>query len=196
MYSRDQALEGLYFVLPQKQHPLTNKIERYHRDQPSQMPCLLRPQVGHISSIDLAYRQSREPSSSATLTVLGGRAESLPSDVEDLCLWSWVLRLRSRALPCVTVVAACSMAGRGLTRNAQLLVQKQGKLPGGERCGTRRSSCAACSLNRLRMMSQHHQCSVHSWAVSPYSFLHKRANAKYTRRVKHEPHSESVPRST
>ena len=38
-------------------------------------------------AFDLAYRQSTESVSSATLTVLGGRLESLPSDVEDLCLW-------------------------------------------------------------------------------------------------------------
>ena len=86
--------------------------------------------------------QKHSVSLSATLAVLGCRVESPLSDVGHLCFWTLALRLRSRALPYVTVVVACSMAGRGLAQNAQFLVQKQGKLPGGERCGLRHISCA------------------------------------------------------
>ena len=38
---------------------------------------------------------------------------------KDQCLWFSALRLRSTALPYATVVAAYSMAGRGLFRNAR-----------------------------------------------------------------------------
>ena len=44
---------------------------------------------------------------------------SSPSDEEGLCLGISALRLPTSALPYVTVVAASSMAGRGLFRNAR-----------------------------------------------------------------------------
>ena len=157
-YSRDPALEVLYFVLPQKQITFIRDAPSSKTRSISDVVSVARAGWSHLKH-HLAYCQSTESFSSATLTVLGCRVESSPSDVEDLCLSTWVLRPRSRALPCVTIIAAYSMAGKGLTRNAQYLVQNPAKLPGGERRGMRRS-------------------------------------AKYTRRVKHEPHSDSVPRST
>ena len=66
-----------------------------------------------------AYRRSTSSVSSATLAVLGCRVASSPSDEEDCCLWISALRLPSSALPYVTVVAAYSMAARGLFRNAR-----------------------------------------------------------------------------
>ena len=88
---------------------LKNNIKRYDRDQPSEMLSLLRAQVGHISSICSGIqRRSTASVSFATWAVLGCRGASSPSDVEDLCLWIWALRLRFRSLPYVTDVAARS----------------------------------------------------------------------------------------
>ena len=85
------------------------------------------------------YRRSTSSVSSITLAVpiAAWRLRRLTRN--DLCLWVSALRLESTALP----YAAYSMAGRGLFRNAPFLVQKQGKLPAGERCRLRHSSCAA-----------------------------------------------------
>ena len=80
-----------------------------------------------------AYRRSTSSVSSATFAVLGCRVASSPSDEEDCCLWISALRLPSSALPYVTVVAAYSMAGRGLFRETH----------GGQRHGLRHRSCAA-----------------------------------------------------
>ena len=66
-----------------------------------------------------AYRRSTSSVSSSTLAVLGGRVASSPSDEEDLCLWMSALWLRSNALPYATVLAAHSLAGRGLFRKAR-----------------------------------------------------------------------------
>ena len=96
----------------------------------------------------------------------GCRVASSPSDEERSVSWVSALQLRSSALPYVTIVAAYSMAGRGLFRNAPFLVQKQGKLPGGERCGLRQSSRAAWSSNFRRKNTQR----LHSGACFVFSF--------------------------
>ena len=91
-----------------------------------------------------AYRRKTASVSSATWAVLGCRVAPSPSDEErSLCPWISALRLLSSALPSVTVVAGCSMAGRRFARNAHFLLQMQGKLPGGARWGMRHRACAA-----------------------------------------------------
>ena len=72
--SRCYRSRSLSFVA----HPHENKINLRCR-----VCCARRLFTSH--AFDLAYRQSTASVSSATLTVLGCRVESSPSDVEDLC---------------------------------------------------------------------------------------------------------------
>ena len=115
-------------------HPTEKQNQEIRQGSPiSDAVSVARAGWSHLKHFAVAYCQSTASVSSATLTVLGCRVESSPSDVGDFSVFGLRYFGCGRAIPCMTIVAVYSMAGRGLTRNAQFLVQNPAKLPGGER---------------------------------------------------------------
>ena len=93
------------------------------------------PHLNHLlGHTDEAQREFRLPR--CQCWVAEWRLRHLTS--ENLFLWISALRLRSTALPFVTVVAAYSTAGRGLFRNAPFLIQEQGQQANDVGCDTYR----------------------------------------------------------